>query len=202
MRMLRNLSRQNLKQYNPAANALGYTQREIANALENQIMRAAQRTGNPALIDELRAARVQLSKIAAVEDSVGAGGHVRADDLRRMLDANVPLTGNLKTIAETAKNFPKAVQQTTKQGESGVFSAVDYLLGGTGLLEGHPGIAALSVARPLRRWALGTGPVQRSMIGGMRKTGPGAASAVGGALARGAGQYGIEQSMDSPDSLQ
>ncbi len=198
VRQLRSLSRQNLKQYNPEANAVGYTQREIANAIENQLARAAQATGNPTLMDRLRAARVQLSKIAAVEDSIGSGGHVRAEDLRRMLDANTPLTGNLRTIAETAKNFPKAVQHTSKQGESGVFSAVDYLLGGTGIVEGHPGIAALSLARPVSRWALGTGPVQGAMVRGLNKTGPTTGKAVGGALARGAVQEGVED----PDTWQ
>ena len=198
VRQLRSLSRQNLKQYNPEANAVGYTQREIANAIENQLSRAAQASGNPTLMDRLRAARVQLSKIAAVEDSMGAGGHVRADDLRRMMDAGTPLTGNLQTIADTAKNFPKAVQHISKQGETGVWSAVDYLLGGTGIIEGHPGIAALSVARPVSRWALGTGPVQSSMVRGLNKAGPTTGKAVKGALARGAVQEGVE----NPDTWQ
>ena len=183
VRQLRKLSRQNLKQYNPEANALGYTQREIANAIENQLSRSVK---DPALLDRMRAARVQLSKISAVEDSMGAGGHINAQDLKKLMDSGVPLSGNLKTIAETASNFSKAVQPISKSGETGIWSAVDYLLGGTGIVEGQLGITGLSFARPISRWALGTKPVQRSKLKGLQKTGPSTSSEILSTTARGA----------------
>jgi len=198
IRTLRQLSRQNLRNYSPAANALGYTQREIANALEHQIERAAKRLGSPDLLDRLRAARIQLSKIGAIEDSMGAGGHVVAEDLRRMMDKGIPLTGNLKLIAETAKNFPSAVQQITKKGETGVWSAVDYLLGGTGLVSGAPQVAVLSLARPVSRWALGTKPVQKAMIRRLSGSAPSTTGTSLSTLGRGAALETYESPEHTP----
>lgn len=168
IRMLRQLSRGNLKNYDIEKNAIGYTQREIANALEMQLERAS--ASNPTLVKNLRAAREQIAKIANVEDSIGASGHVRADDLRRLKDAGVPLSGPLKTIADTAKNFPKAVQPIAEKGREGAFSVVDYLLGGTGVATGHVAVPALSLARPVARRVLGSESVQKSMVRGLRPT--------------------------------
>jgi len=169
IRALRFAAKSNLKQYNPEANALGLTQRELANALEERIHRFALTTKNPGLVKQLQAAREQLAKISNVEDAIGAGGHVDALDFARMLDKGVPLSDSLKTIAVTAKNFPKAVQNVAAQGETGVWSAVDYLLGGSGLLSGHPAISSLAIMRPVSRWALRTEGAQKSMIEGLRK---------------------------------
>lgn len=169
IRMLRKISRDNLKQYNPTANALGMTQREIANAIENRIERHATEIGKADLVQEMRDARTQLSKIAAVEDAMGTGGHVRAADFARMLDKGMPLTDSLRTIAETAQHFPRAVQELT-HGEQGAFSAVDYLLGGSGILSGNPAVAVPVLARPISRWALRTEAAQKAMISGLGKT--------------------------------
>jgi hypothetical protein len=211
MRMLRKLSRDNLKNYNPGANALGMTQREISNALENQIDRYATKTGQDGLVDELRGARTQLAKIAAVEDSMGTGGHVRAADFKRMLDKGMPLTDSLKTIAETAKHFPRAVQELTA-GDKGVFSAVDYLFGGSGIVTGHPAVAGASMARPLSRWALKSEGVQKSMMSNLHKTPSKAGTATrkvagdvgktlkkgAGAAARGGTMLGSEDAEEEP----
>lgn len=186
IRMLRKVSRDNLKQYNPAANALGMTQREIANALENRIDRYASEIGQEDLVKELRDARTQLAKIAAVEDSIGVGGHVRSADFARMLDKGMPLSDSLLTIAETAKHFPRAVQELT-HGEQGAFSAVDYLLGGSGILSGNPAVALPVLARPISRWALKTEGAQKAMISNLRKQ-PSKAGQATGSVTRGAGQ--------------
>ena len=186
IRELRNLARQNLKQYNPSANAVGYTQRQIADALDGLLDRAAKKAGNPQLMDRLQAARKALARITVVEDSVGAGGHIRAKDFASMLDRGVPLDGNLRTIGETAKNFPKDVQHIAAQGKQGDLSVVDYLLGGTGLIEGSTGLTGMVLARPLTRYALRTAPVQKAMIRGMRRGTSSAASKMGKAAATGA----------------
>ena len=191
IRTLRRLSSQNLKQYDPAKNAVGYTQREIANAMENLIERHAGANGQPEIVNQLKAARAQLAKIATVEDSIGAGGHIRASDIWRLWKKGAPLDDSFKTIARAYNEFPKAMQEATKKGGHGVWSAVDYLLGGTGIIEGSPSIAALSVARPVTRAALGTERIQRSMIEGMTERGPAAkavrstAAALPGVAARG-----------------
>jgi hypothetical protein len=169
IRALRKASRDNLKQYDPGKNALGLAQRGIANATENLIDRHATDIGKADLVQELKDARTKLAKIAAVEDSMGAGGHVRAEDFKRMLDKGMPLDGSLLTIAETATHFPRAVQELT-HGESGTWSAVDYMLGGSGFVSGNPAVALPVLARPLARAALKTEGSQKAMISDLRKT--------------------------------
>jgi len=68
----------------------------------------------------------------------------------------------------TARNFKKDVQSVSTTGETGEFSAIDYLLGGSGMVSGHPKITGLILARPVSRWALGTETVQRKMLKNMR----------------------------------
>jgi hypothetical protein len=206
IRVLRDKARYNLSKYDPVNNATGYTQRAIANAMENRIERYAAEKGDKTLVTQLRAARQQLAKISSVEDSIGAGGHVRASDLAKLQDKGVPLTDSLKVIATTAKNFPKAVQDTAKQGESGAWSAVDYLLGGTGIAYGHPSAVLTAVARPVVRATLRSKGAQKAMISGLRsQPGPvrqaagrvageigGAARGLAKPMARGAAAIGAE----------
>lgn len=168
IRALRKASRDNLKVHDPGKNAIGMTQREIANATENLIDRHATDIGRVNLVQELKDARTQLAKIHAVEDSIGVGGHVRASDFARMLDKGMPLTDSLLTIAETAKNFPRAVQELT-HGQEGTWSAVDYLLGGTGVISGNPAVAIPVLARPIARGVLKSEGMQKSMISNLRK---------------------------------
>jgi len=169
VRELRRLSRMNLRNYNPEANALGQTQREISDAIDEELQRVAHLTlKDPHAIDRLRAARVALSKISFVEDSMGPGGHVRASDYALGIERKMPLSGGLKTIGMTARNFKKDVQSVSTTGETGEFSAIDYLLGGSGMVSGHPKITGLILARPVSRWALGTETVQRKMLKNMR----------------------------------
>jgi hypothetical protein len=169
MKNLRAMSNANFKVRGAGADearALAYTQREMATAMEKQLDRMA---GSDAKLSErLTASRKQLSKIMLVEDSLGAGGHVRASDILRAQKAGAQLTGGLKTIATMAEHFKNDVQQVSKYGESGEFSVIDYLVGGSGLISGHPGTFGLVVARPLARHTLGTKRVQKSMLKGMK----------------------------------
>jgi len=169
VRQLRQLSRANLRNYDVDKNALGYAQRQIANAIEDQMERVAVASGKPEIMNAVRNARVQLAKIANVEDSLGAGGHVNASQLVRMLDKGAPLDGDLLTIARVARDFPEATRFVAAKGTEGPWSRIDFLLGGTGILEGHLGPAALVATRPLVGKALMSGPVQRSMVRSLTK---------------------------------
>lgn len=169
IRALRKASSANLKNYNPEANALGMTQREIAKAMEDRIERAATSSGNTNLVTNLKDARTRLAKIFNVEDAIGAGGHVDAHDFKRLKDAGVPLTDGLLTIADTATHFGDAVKNVTQKGETGTWSAIDYLLGGTGIVSGHPVISSLAIARPIMRAAIETEGAQKSMIRNLGK---------------------------------
>jgi hypothetical protein len=173
IRLLRQLARSNLKNYDVEKNAIGYTQKQISDALEMRLDRRAAELSkaDPSkanILASFRAGREQLAKISNVQDSMTAGGHVRASDFMALKEAGVPLSGPLDTIATTAKNFSKDVQDISAQGRQGDFSVVDFLLGGTGLITGHTGVAALSIARPIAKAALGSERVQKSMISNLR----------------------------------
>jgi hypothetical protein len=175
----------NLKSTHPEDRALGFVQRQIANALENRLEKAITEgytsrhvTGlgfadQKRLVADFKEARRQLAIIHVVEDSMGPGGHVRASDFAKLADAGVPLSEPLMAIARTAKNFPKDVQLVTEKGETGDFSAIDFLLGGTGAVSGHAALVGLGVSRAVSRSTLRTEAVQKEMIRNLRaKPGP------------------------------
>lgn len=167
VRQLRADASKNIKAPNvPEQNALGYAQKQIAEAIESQLDRhvqtlsAAGRT-DPGLIDQLRAARVQLAKIHSVQDALD-GGNVSATELGKQLDRGVPLSGNLRTVAQAANNYGRSFQDISKIRDGGPFGVLDLGFGvGAGLA--HPAAAAAVLARPLARAALASGPYQRSL---------------------------------------
>lgn len=135
---------------------LGIAQKKIATAMENQIERAVSQT-NPAMISDFRAARQQLAKIYNVEEALGPSGNVTAAVLARQLKRGVPLSGGLKTIAETYLEFPKVMRSVEGLGGHAPFSALDYLVGGVEAIA-HPAATAQIVG------ALAGRPVARSII--------------------------------------
>jgi len=213
---LRKNAKAHLRQYDPEKNALGKTELAIAKAMEDRIDRhvgdyATRQMGNydPTLVDRLREARTKLSQLYYVELSLGAGNHVKASDFAALEKAGVKLTDGLDTIAKMAKHFPDSVKAVAKKGETGDWSAVDYLLGGSGLVTGHVALAVPSVARKVMRSALTSEGAQKAMIRNLGKE-PGAVSKAaagamkGGsegvkALGRGAVIRGAESLGQTPD---
>ncbi len=184
IRQLRKDGRTNLKIYDPEKNALGQAQVQVASALENQLDRHIQSGAfqgpngqvAPDLVDQWRNARVQLAKINSAEDALDSG-HISAADLERQLNKGVPLSGNMRAIAEAHGNFDRSLQDISKIRNSGPFSALDPFLGA---VAGHfsPPLAASMFAAPLARAGLasrlyqdvgiGKNPLS---IGGVRLTG-------------------------------
>jgi hypothetical protein len=163
IRQLRADATKNIKApFAPVQNSLGYTQRQIATALEEQIDSHIQATpGLPNdLITQFRDARVQLAKIHSVEDAM-EGPHVSAGALNKQ----PYLSGNLKTISNAYENFPRALQDVSRIRDSGPFGVLDYGFGVAGGLA-HPGFATAILARPMVRAALGSKLYQSSAIGG------------------------------------
>lgn len=152
MRQLRSDATKNLRNYDPEKNAIGITQRDIANALEEQLERHAEKLGSPNLVNELRESRRMIAKAITVGDALNkATGHVSAESLATLADKK-PLDGNMKLVADAFRAFPKSMQ-SAKYGKEGPFSVVDYLLGAGGYLS-HPVGAAALVARPAARAVL------------------------------------------------
>lgn len=145
VRQLRADASKYLKSFDdPEKVALGMASRQIADALDGQLQRHVEAAGNGALANAYRNARVKLAKIHSVEDALNAeSGNVSAVQLGRMLDKGAPLSGNLLKIAQTARRFPKAVQNTEAMPNAGMEFA-DPALGA-----GGAGIAAASGVNPL-----------------------------------------------------
>jgi hypothetical protein len=159
IRQLRADSVKNIKAPNaPKQNELGYAQRQVADAIERQMERHATAVGKPDLVERFRSARTELAKIHNVEAAkIGNTGDVSAKRLAKMLEKNVPLTGNLKTIAETAQEFgevmrdgPSLKNKTAVTGLEGVGVAGSLL---EATMNPHVGLPMLGVTavRPLTR---------------------------------------------------
>lgn len=235
VRALRATARANLKVYDPEKNALGATQRQIADAIDARLDRHAQAvaksnakvaapgaTNQPLLgkggsaagigttvgnqysassdaMTQARAlftpdaykayvmARENLAKIATVEDALDPAGHIIAPALARAWDGGdgVKLTGGLKIIAETAYHFPNSVKSLARTGGQGIWSPLDFLVGGTGLIAHNPKAAAIAIARPVARAALTTKTAQKEMLGKRTVVGTVSKAAVRGGAIRG-----------------
>lgn len=182
VRQLRASARQNLNApHAPDQNALGHAQLQIANAIEDQLDRHIQAgsfvmpDGSPLTVDRLRGARQSLAQLHSVEDALDTT-NVSPRELHRQLERGVPLTGNLRTIAEAYGNFPRSLQDVSAIRNSGPFSVLDgtvgTLLGGAGHLAGLPVAAATGpavaamLARPLARASLASRLYQRYGVQG------------------------------------
>lgn len=167
IRQLRADAGKNIKApYAPSQNALGFAQRDIADALESQLERHVQTLSQagtvPAdLISQFRNARMQLAKIHSVQDAM-KGGNISAPALAKQANRKVPLSGNLKTIADAANNFDRSFQDVSKIRDSGPFGVLDLGYGAAAGLA-HPLAAAAVFARPLARAALASKPYQRTL---------------------------------------
>jgi hypothetical protein len=161
IKQLRKDSGTNLKDYDPAKNALGIVQRQISDAFEERFARFAEKEmGQPQLASQLRAARVKIAQTYAVQDAMNrATGRVSALDLARLYQNGAPLTGELQTIARAALAAPKAFKSTDKIGREGPFSVVDFIVAAGGWLH-NPSLLAAVVARPAIRRLLQTKAAQ------------------------------------------
>lgn len=134
--------------------ALGRANRAAADAVEAQIERGAR--VQPQVMDNFREARRLMARTHTVEEAIPVGsGDVSARKLAAALQKGAPLTGELRTVAEFANNYPKAVQPPQMVGSPGVSKlgvVGSAAAGGAGALFGGPvgaGIAAgASLAAP------------------------------------------------------
>lgn len=150
VRKLRADSRKNIRSPDPEKQDLGYAQRKVADAIERQIERHGQATGKSDLMTRFKDARQQLARINTLDDAV-RGGEVSAPVLARMLERDVPLSGNLQVIARVAKDYPNVMREARKVKGNTPVNMTETLIGGATLLAGQPGLLPLVAARPLTR---------------------------------------------------
>jgi hypothetical protein len=162
IRQLRNDAKGNLKLDDPEKVALGRAQRQVADALDAELARHVEALGKPELAAKYKAARVQWAKIHSVEDAL-EGGNVSARELSKQKARGVPLSPELRIIADTYDAFDTVLQQVNKIRDHGPLSAVDYLLG-VGGATANPGLAAAVLARPAARALIKSNAYQRRFI--------------------------------------
>lgn len=123
--------------------------------LESFIERGASTKGRADLVPELRQARKDIAKAHAIGKALNdATGNVNP----RALAKEKYLTGNLKTVADFTKAFPKDMQPVEQIGAMPGLSPLDFatgaIAGAAGAASGHPqGLFAAGVPllRPLVR---------------------------------------------------
>lgn len=167
MRQLRAHAAKNIKAPNaPAQNDLGWAQQKASGALEDSLQDHLNGMGPqaPVTIDEFRDARTTLAKIHSVEDAFD-GKNVSPKDLAKQAERRVPLSGNLRTIADAASNFDRSFQDVSKIRNSGPFSGTDPLLGAIAGLS-HPAGWAAMLGPPAVRSMLASGAFQRAVVAG------------------------------------
>lgn len=169
IRQLRADASKNIKAPNdPERNALGHAQRAVAEALDSQLERHVSLLGKPELATQYKAARVQLAKLHSIEDAF-EGGHVSARELARQKGAGVPLSGGLKTVADSFEFFDRVMQEPGKIRARGPLGALDYFIG-VGGAAANPALAAAVLARPAVRAALGSNAYQNRLARGPKRS--------------------------------
>lgn len=135
-----------------------------AQALEDLVERNLQQAGNGSGLDAFRQARQLMAKTYSVEKAMNPStGMIDATRLAAELKKGKPLTGGMRTIAETSAAFPKATQALKE--DLHVLSPLDYgvgILGMTG--SGSPIGAAAIASRPLAR-AVALSPAYQRLMG-------------------------------------
>lgn len=148
-----------LKQIDPEKIELGKAQRQVADAIEDQLERHAVSIGENDLVQRFRDARVSLAKLNTVRDAlVGSTGDVSAPKLARLQERGQLLSGNLKLIADVADHFGEVMREAPKIKNKIPLTVLDASAGITGgaLTAAHsPAVGiplmAAAAARPLAR---------------------------------------------------
>lgn len=113
---------------NPAQLALGKAQTQTAAALEDQISRYLDKTGQTSLYNNFEASRTLIAKAKTIRDAIDASGNVDASAINAYRDAGGKVTGGLKQIADAADSFKRVVRNSQGVQSPAPLSAFDYAL--------------------------------------------------------------------------
>ncbi len=159
VKILRANSTKNLQAIgDPEKHALGFAQRETANAVDDLLDRNVSASGSPDLVNQYRAARQLIAKSHDVESATNtATGEVNARRFGMLANKGKPLSGGLETIGNTANAFPKATQMPSKFGGAEPLSILDIMAAAT------PTIGGAMSGRGLEGAALGGAILSRPL---------------------------------------
>lgn len=138
----------------PTKQALGMAQREAASTLEDLIGRHLEANGMGDIAKSFAQARKAIAMSHSVENALNeTTGNVIAGKLGQQLAKGKPLSGELETVAQFGRAFPKAAKEVTES-MPGV-SPLDWALAiGSSVASGHVAPLAGVMARPGMRSAL------------------------------------------------
>jgi hypothetical protein len=143
--VIKNLREQASANFKKGENALAKSQLDISTALEGQIARTLETSGDPKLanlLEQFKLSRQRMAVSHTVEDAIRVGsGSVDAKTLGRDIQNDKFMTGDLKTVAEFANTFPRVNAPATTIGTPGAGSVLGRsfsgaLGAGTGLVAG------------------------------------------------------------------
>lgn len=145
--MIRQLREDASSNYAKGDKKLGSAQKKAASAIEDEMERHLESTGQQGLLQNYKDARKQIAKTMTVEKALNeATGTVSAQALAKQLDKGVPLSGELRDIALAAK-LPGASLSDTKYATPGA-SQLEMMAGVGGAVgTGNALLAALPFAR-------------------------------------------------------
>jgi hypothetical protein len=154
VKMLRADASSNFKAFDdPAKLALARAQRQAAEALDGLVERNLVAAGKGNMAQDYRAARVNIAKLHDLESAFTPGGHFDARVISKIGERS-PLSGDLKTIADFAGNFPKAVQTGERVGSPMVHALRPSIGSAAGAaIGGIPGAAIGAGAGVAVPWA-------------------------------------------------
>lgn len=152
------------KAYRAGDAGLGKAAKQAAGELESVLERHLTAAGNPDAVKAFRDARQTIAKTYSVQKALNSEtGNVSAPKLAAELAKGRPLTGELRTIAQTGSSFPRATQMLKEAPKS--LSPLDFAVGAmTAGSTGNPLSLATLGARPIARGMLLSGPMQRAAI--------------------------------------
>lgn len=150
----------------PVKVGLGRAQMKIAEALEDLIDRNLQASGSRELLTAYRDARTTLAKVYDVEKALNTStGNIDAQKVAKLFEKGRPLTGELRTIAEVSKAFPKATQLQERMGSLPGVSPLDFAtFGAISGASGSPGFMSGLLMRPAARNLALSPTIQRGLL--------------------------------------
>jgi hypothetical protein len=120
---------------------------------------------NQTLPDRFQQARQLFARIYDVRDATNrTTGDVNAAVLARMFNRGKPLTGQLKTIADTFNIAPKSMQVPSAI-DAADFGPLDFFGALGAAATGHPAVAGAIAGRPFVKYAPLSGAYQRALVG-------------------------------------
>lgn len=160
------------KAFRTGDTALGKSHKAIADAIEDQVDRHLQETGQS--VADFQAARKLIAQTYDVQKALKENGNIDARVLGKIYEKG-RLTGELAQVGQFGSMFKKAAQTGTGNaalpsawelmgmGAGGAIGVGSHLMAGNATLPAIAASAALA-ARPLARGAILTKPVQAMMV--------------------------------------